>query len=87
MTLVIPHAARKWYELGAMLLDEDQENELELIQLNFAGDIQKCCSQMLLVWKQSHPTASWYILVEALRSPGVELNAVAFNIEKCFTGA
>ena len=86
LSLVIPHVATKWYELGAMLLDEDQEDKLKEIQSNFGGDVHKCCLQMFHFWRESHPEANWYILVEALQSPGVELNAVAFNIRKNFIG-
>ena len=34
----------------------------------------------------THPEATWHQLITALRSPGVNLVAVAFDIEKKFTG-
>ena len=66
LSLVIPHVAKKWYELGAVLLSEEQEDELQIIKADFGSDICTCCLEMFLVWKQSHPGASWYDLIEAL---------------------
>ena len=83
---MIPHVATKWYELGAMLLNEEQEYKLKEIQSNFGSDVHKCCLQMFHFWIESHPDANWYILVEALQSPGVELGTIAFNIKKTFRG-
>ena len=83
---MIPHVATKWYELGAMLLDDEQEYRLREIRSNFGGDVQKCCLEMFHFWGASHPEANWYILVEALQSPGVKLDTVAFNIQKNFKG-
>jgi len=41
---------------------------------------------MLKYWLQTHLEASWYQLIKALRAPGVELNSVAADLEKQFTG-
>ena len=84
--LVIPRVATKWYELGALLLSEEEEYKLDEIKCNCSGDVHKCCLEMFNYWKQSHAEANWYVLIEALRSPGVELNAVASDIEKKIIG-
>ena len=83
---MISRVTTKWYELGAMLLSEDQEHKLEEIQSTFGSDVHKCCLQMFLFWKQSHPEANWYILVKALQSPGVDLGTVASDIQENFGG-
>ena len=69
-----------------MLLQEEQEAHLILIQTTHGNDARKCCLAMLQYWMSTHPEATWYHLVTALRSPGVDLVAVATDIEKNFTG-
>ena len=83
---MIPYVAERWYELGAVLLSEEEENKLQIIEAGFGSDVHKCCLKMFNYWKQSHPKANWYDLVEALQSPGVRLDAVASDIEKKFFG-
>ena len=78
--------APNWYEVGAMLLEVEQESQLALIQANHGGDVRKCCLAMLRYWMDTHPKATWHHLVAALVSPGVNLLVVASNIQKNFTG-
>ena len=78
--------APNWYEVGAMLLEVEQESRLKLIQANHGGDVRKCCLAMLQYWMGTHPKATWRHLVAALMSPGINLAAVASDIEKKFTG-
>ena len=75
-----------WYELGAMLLEEKQEAHLKTIKVMHGSDARKCCLDMLHYWMDTHPMATWDHLVTALKSPGLELIAVASNIEGNFTG-
>ena len=82
----VSQLAPNWYELGAMLLEEEQEAHLIVIQSTYGSDPKKCCLSMLQYWMNTHPKATWHQLVTALRSPGVELAAVASNIEKNFAG-
>ena len=77
--------ASHWYELGAMLLEENQEAQLKVIQRTYGTDVRKCCLNMLEYWIDTHPEATWHHLVIAMRSPGVDLVAVASDIEKKFT--
>ena len=77
--------APNWYELGATLLDVEQESQLRVIQTNY-NDVTKCCLAMLQHWMETHPKATWNQLVAALRSPGVNLDVVASEIEKHFIG-
>ena len=80
------HMAPNWYEVGAMLLDVTQEPQLKLIRATHGNDAKKCCLAMLQYWMDAHPKATWHHLVTALRSPGVDLAAVASDIEENFTG-
>lgn len=82
----VAHMAPNWYEVGAMLLDMKQESQLKLIRATHGSDVRKCCLAMLQYWMDTHPEATWHQLVAALRSPGVELVAVASDIEKDFAG-
>ena len=75
-----------WYELGAALLNEEEESQLEVIEANHKNDISKCCLAMFQYWWRSHPEATWNILLIKLRSSGVNLATVASDIEKNFTG-
>ena len=75
----------KWYQLGIQLLDEDQAPQLKVIRAN-NDDVTGCCTAMFDYWLQTHPNASWYELVAALRAPGVELNGVAASVERTFHG-
>ena len=78
--------APNWYEVGAMLLEVEQELHLKLIQANHGSDVRKCCLAMLQYWMDTHPKATWHHLVAALASPGVNLAVIAYDIEKKFTG-
>ena len=77
--------ATNWYELGAILLEERQEAQLKIIESTHGSNVKKCCSAMLRYWIDKHPEATWHQLVTALRSPGVDLDAVASSIERNFS--
>lgn len=80
---VIASVATKWYELGVELLDDDQTNQLDIIKENYS-DITKRCYDMFKYWLNSHPTASWHKLVNALKQRGIEKNTVADSLERSF---
>ena len=65
-----------------MLLEEKQEAYLKTIKTIHSGDAKECCFDMLQYWMRTHPEATWDHLVTALKSPGVELIAVASAIER-----
>ena len=83
---MVPHVTSCWYELGIKLLKEDQESHLDTIQSNHANDTKKCCMQMFWYWLNSGTNVSWQELIKALRSPAVELVALADNLEKILSG-
>ena len=77
---IIGDMGSKWYELGIALLDDDQLTQLKTIRNN-NGEATRCCTEMLMYWLETHSNATWKDLVEALKSPGVELNDVATMVE------
>ena len=78
--------APSWYEIGAVLLEVEEESELKLIQANNGSDKKRCCLCMLQYWMEAHPEATWHHLIAALKSPGVDLSFIASEIKKNFTG-
>ena len=83
---VVPHVILRWYDLGVKLLKVEQELQLDVIESNYADDKKECCKKMFWYWISSNTDASWQKLIEALRSPAVELPVVAADIEKMLTG-
>ena len=80
---IIMSVATKWYDLGLELLDDNQAKQLDNIKAN-SPDVTKCCRDMFKYWLNSHPTASWYELVDALRATGIEENTAATMLESNF---
>ena len=78
--------APNWYEVGAKLLEVEQESHLKLIRTDHGSDARKCCLAMLQFWMDTDPEATWHDLVMALRSPGVDLSRAASDIESNFAG-
>ena len=79
---VIPHVATKWNELGIELFDEKDVHMLNTINPDHNKDVNKCCHEMFNKWLATYDTATWYQIVEALKSPGVQLGSVAAELEK-----
>ena len=82
----VDQLAPTWYELGVELLEVGDEMHLTMIGGRHGSNKWKCCLAMLNYWMKTYPKATWHDLVTALKSPGVELTAVASDIEKKFTG-
>ena len=81
-SIVVPKVANKWYELGIQLLNESQLPRLNGIRAAYANDHQGGCVEMLQHWLNITPEASWDNLIHALRTPVLELLAIAGDIEK-----
>ena len=86
LDLVVPYVSPKWYEFGVKLLKEEQEAQLDVIRSDYNNDSKTCCREMFWYWLRSNPDASWYQLIDCLKSPAVELHALAADIETKFTG-
>ena len=78
--------APKWYKIGATLLETEQQSQLKLIQARHGSNLRRCCLAMFHYWMGTHPGATWHHVVTALKSPGVELSAVASDLERNFAG-
>ena len=74
--------ADKWYDIGLELLEQKDERAVNVIKKNNAGNIIECCMEMLELWLNKKPDATWNQLIEALKAPGIELNSAASEIEK-----
>jgi len=72
--------AEKWYDIGLELLEPTDEPQLRIIKSNKLGKADSC-AEMLDLWIDRQPNASWNQLIEALKAPGIELNSVASKIE------
>ena len=82
---ITTETAPKWYELGIALLDDDQSTQLQIINSSYTEATRRC-TEMFIYWLQSHPYATWYQLIDALKSQGVELNNVARMVEMFILG-
>ena len=82
---IIKAMAPTWYELGIALLNDDQVVKLEAIKTDHR-EANRCCIAMLSCWLSTNPSATWYDLIVALTSQGVELNDVAEMVKALFHG-
>ena len=78
---MVRQAAHKWSDLGVELLDDDQIRMLDMIAADHPHDAD-CCSAVLKRWLGTTPDASWYQLIRALRSPFVQLDSLADQLEE-----
>jgi len=86
LNIVVPEVVTHWYELGVDLLSEGEDKQLDVLQSNFSNNDEKCCAEMFWYWMRTDPNASWYKLVQSLKSKAVRLTSVAADIEKMFDG-
>ena len=82
---IITKTTTKWYELGIALLNDDKSTQLKIIESSYLK-ATRCCTEMFMYWLESHPYATWYQLIDALKSPGVELNDVLEMVERFLRG-
>ena len=72
----------QWHDIGIDLLDVEDESELKTIRINNPGNALKCTTEMLDLWLEKKPDASWNQLIKTLRQPNIELEYLASKIEK-----
>ena len=80
--IVVPKVANDWYNLGIQLFSESQRLKLDGIRTTYSKDHQGGCVEMLNCWLKITPGATWNNLIHALRAPGLELLAIADDVEK-----
>ena len=71
--------AEKWYDIGLELLEPVDEPNLRIIKSNRLGKVESC-AEMLELWIDRQPNATWNQLIKALKAPGIELHSVAAKI-------
>ena len=76
---VVREAAHKWRDLGALL--GLKYSTINLIAADHPHDDVSCCSAVLKKWLETTPDASWNQLIRALKSPTVELDSLADQLE------
>ena len=79
---VMLEAALKWKYLGVQLLQDDQLIVLDVIEKDHPNDAVSCCEHVLDTWLMNTPDASWNQLISALRSPTVQLDSLADQLEQ-----
>ena len=80
--IVIPKVANDWYDLAIQLFSESQVPRLDEISATFSNDRRRGCVEMLKYWLKITPGATWDNLIHALRAPGLQLMAIADEVEK-----
>jgi len=81
---VVSPVAKRWKDLGAVLLHSDLVNNrhLEIIEANNPQNVAEYCKQMFMKWQETDKDANWRQLIVALQLPGIELNYLATEIKK-----
>ena len=69
----------KWRDLGVQLL---QPNDVGIIAQNHPNDVVGCCQCVLKKWRETFTDVTWNQLIEALRSPSIQLNHLASQLEQ-----
>ena len=79
---VVIKVADKWRDLGVQLLRSDQERSLNIIEVDHPRDAIGCCKYLFEKWVETNADATWNMLIIALRSPAVQLDYLASQLEK-----
>ena len=83
---MVPTVAPKWRDLGIQLLDSEQQKYLNTIHANHPNNVEECCKLMFAKWLDTETNASWNQLIEALKSPSLDLLQLAKEIEQNLLG-
>ena len=79
---VVRVVANKYDCLGEELLGPNLAHEVGIITASYPNDVVKCSKCVLKKWLDTTEDASWNQLIKALRSPSVQLNAFASQLEQ-----
>ena len=76
-------AAGKWKDLGVYLLPQSGQAEmLKAIGADHPRDVVGCCKCVLEKWLDTTTDATWDQLITALRSPSIQLDYLASQLEQ-----
>jgi GTP-binding protein EngB required for normal cell division len=76
----LPRMAHKWFQIALKLDCRDKALTLN----SDKGGAERNCFEVILAWTEKDVEASWEKLCGVLRSPAVELNSLADEIEQKF---
>lgn len=81
---VLINVAGKWRDLGVQLLRPDQERMLDIIAADHPRDVVSCCKCVFKKWLEltTADYATWNQLIKALRSPSIQLDDLASQLEQ-----
>ena len=83
LNIVVPKVASLWYNLGVQLYKESDVPKLETFKKDHLSDNTAACTEMLYFWLRAYgDAATWHKLIEALKAPGLQMDATAQEIEK-----
>ena len=71
-----------WFSVGVELFEGNDIKRLNIIRCNHNGNAEACCVDMLSMWHEKYPNATWDDIIKALKAPGVDLNDTASTIER-----
>ena len=78
---VLLEVADKWRQLGVQLLPPNHQEVLRIIAVDHRNDAVSCCERVLEKWLET-TDATWDQLIRVLRSPGIQLNYLASQLEQ-----
>ena len=77
---VVNSVAGKWKDLGVQLLSPEM---VDIIAADHPHDVVSCCQCVLKKWLDTtSDAATWNQLIKALRSPSVQLDYLAGQLEQ-----
>ena len=74
--------AANWFDVGVELFEEDDIKQLNAIKSSNVGNADTCCAEMLSLWHEKYPKATWNDFILTLKAPGVGLHETASKIEE-----
>ena len=76
---VVNGVAGKWKDLGVQLLPPEM---VDIIAADHPHDVVSCCKCVLKKWLDTTTDATWNQLIKALRSPSVQMDYLAGQLEQ-----
>lgn len=69
----------QWRDL--LLALKIRHSKIQVIDNKYPGDVEKCMEEVIKIWLESAPDASWERLCSALRDDIVDCSCIAEIIE------
>ena len=76
---MVNRVAGKWKDLGVQLLSPEM---VDIIAADHPHDVVSCCQCVLKKWLDTTTDATWNQLIKALRSPSVQMDYFAGQLEQ-----